>query len=84
MSKAVIVFDMPEGIFVEDCKVDLKIYDFKKFRGYKIYDFNDNGVLKHMPDRVADLAEEAGDYDSYDGGYNDGYNACISELEGKS
>lgn len=83
MSKAVIVFDMPEGIFVEDCKVDLKIYDFKKFRGYEIYNFNDKGVLKHMPDRVADLTEEDADF-GYDGGYNDGYNACISELEGKS
>lgn len=83
MSKAVIVFDMPEGIHVKDCKVDLKIYDFKRFRGYKIYDFNDKNVLKPMPDRVADLVEEDADY-GYDGGYNDGYNACITELEGKS
>lgn len=84
--KAILVIDMPESVCIEECKVDLKIYDFKRFRGYKIYDFNDKGVLKPMPQKKneKDVEKVYSTNDrSWTNGFSDGYNYCIDEILGE-
>ena len=71
MTKAIIVIDLPEGSNPEDYKVDLKIYNFKKYRGYTIHDFNDENVLKPMPEEM----------NWFDGDhFEEGYNQCIHDI----
>ena len=81
MTKAIIVIDIPDGTKPEDYKVDLKIYNFKKYRGYTIHDFNDQNVLKSMPEKISH-SEIDSPYDHYDNWKIDGYNACIDEILG--
>lgn len=75
--KAVLVIDIPYGIFIEDCVINYKVQESVMQKNVSA------GVerLKPLPSKLVPFGYlDAG---NEDGLYEKGYNDCIDEITGK-
>ena len=87
MSKAILVIDMPNTCAECRLKVDDRLPTSCVFRRWYSLSVNDTHrtnkwcPLKPIPTKQPDIMDTDGDY-GFDGGWNEGYNACIDDILG--